>query len=200
MAIQQITLFSPEIIKKFTPLNGSVDTNFITAAQYLAEDNYISEFIGTALMRKLKEDVNSWSGKYLTIMEDYLPKCAAWWTLYEVYPMIYAKHDNGGIVVRTTENATSITTDDLSMLREQAKVNAKMYTQRLLDYLVKNVADFPEYSTYAFPDRGSKRSAMNGMGILFTGSHSATSNYNRVNQEYSNYLTRWGLPYPNYNP
>jgi hypothetical protein len=66
--------------------------------------------------------------------------------------MLMYKHDNGNLVTRQSENTTAISSSELASLRDMARENANYYTQRLVDYLCANNADYPEYSNNTSPD------------------------------------------------
>jgi hypothetical protein len=156
MAIAPEILFiNEEFLKKYTQLNEAVDTNLIRPAIYLAQDKYITLWLGTNLSNKIKDDIfnNTLAGVYETLLNEYIVKPTAWWTMVELYPMLMYKHDNGNLVTRQSENTTAITQGELSALRDMARENANYYTQMLVDYLCANSGSFPEYSTNTSPEK-----------------------------------------------
>jgi len=155
MAIAPEILFiNEEFLKKYTQLNEAVDTNLIRPAIYLAQDKYITLWLGTNLTNKIKSEIENGtlSGVYETLLNEYIVKPTAWWTMVELYPMLMYKHDNGNLVTRQSENTTAITQGELSALRDMARENANYYTQRLVDYICANNSDYPEYSNNTSPD------------------------------------------------
>ena len=156
MAIAPEILFiNEEFLKKYTQLNEAVDTNLIRPAIYLAQDKYITLWLGTNLSNKIKDDIenNTLAGVYETLLNEYIVKPTAWWTMVELYPMLMYKHDNGNLVTRQSENTTAITQGELSALRDMARENANYYTQMLVDYLCANSGSYPEYSTNTSPEK-----------------------------------------------
>lgn len=156
MAIAPEILFiNEEFLKKYTQLNEAVDTNLIRPAMYLAQDKFITLYLGTNLSNKIKSDIenNTLAGVYETLLNEYIVKPTAWWTMVELYPMLVYKHDNGNLVTRQSENTTAISQSDLSSLRDMARDNAEYYTQILVDYLCANSSSYPEYSTNTSPDK-----------------------------------------------
>ena len=156
MAIAPEILFiNEEFLKKYTQINEAVDTNLIRPAIYLAQDKYITLYMGTNLTNKIKDDIfnSTLAGVYETLLNEYIVKPTAWWTMVELYPMLMYKHDNGNLVTRQSENTTAITQSELSSLRDMARENAQYYTQRLVDYLCANSGSYPEYSTNTSPEK-----------------------------------------------
>jgi len=70
----------------------------------------------------------------------------------DLVPSLYVKVDNGGLVIRTAENTSPISSDDLNREVERARENAQFYTQRLVSYLCNNSNLFPEYSSNSGAD------------------------------------------------
>ena len=94
---QEILLINEDYIKKYTPLTDAVDPNLIRPAIYLAQDKYLTNFLGTNLTVKLKSDVSggTLAGDYETLLNEYVLKVVLWWTMVELYPSLLYKHDNG---------------------------------------------------------------------------------------------------------
>jgi hypothetical protein len=172
--IQEVKLISKKTLMKFTQINDSLDENLISAATYVAQDMHLEQYLGTSLINRLKDDVNDWSGIYDVLMSDYIPKVLSWWTLYHLYPMMYIKHDNGGLYKRTAEDVETITDTEMSNLKNEAKSKAESYTQRLIDFLCANSGDIPEYNDNVWPNKFPKTNSFLNTQI-FTSSMSATS-------------------------
>ena len=79
-------------------------------------------------------------------MADYLPFAA-----YQI--------KNGGVFKHTSENAESVSKNEIDYLVKKERDIAEYYTRRLIDYLDFNNSSFPEYSTNSnddiFPDKDS---------------------------------------------
>jgi hypothetical protein len=145
---QEILLINEDYIKKFTPLTDAVDPNLIRPAIYLAQDKYLTNFLGTNLTVRLKDDVanSTLSGDYETLLNEYVLKVVLWWTMVELYPSLLYKHDNGNLVSRQSEDTTPVTKFEMESLKEAARQNARWYTKRMVDYLCFNSTLFPEYT------------------------------------------------------
>lgn len=168
MALTAEVLFvNADYLKRITNLNGSVETSLIVPAVILAQDKFIQSYIGTDLLNYLKTNVATLSGVYETLMDTYVRKATAWWTMVELIPNMYVRLDNGGLVIRSSENTIQITEGDLHREIENARQNAQFYTERLVSYLTKNSSSFPEYRSNQYPDMHPEKIAysQNGMTI-----------------------------------
>jgi len=170
MALTAEVLFvNPDYLKRITQLNGSVEEAVIVPAVILAQDKYMQQFLGTDLLEKLKADVQGGSvaGNYEILLDSYVRKATAWWSMVELLPNLYIKLDNGGLVIRSAENTNAIGPDDLHREIENARQNAQFYTKRLVDYLCHNSNTFPEYNSNSGADMLPQTTAyyQNGMSI-----------------------------------
>ena len=168
--IPEILLIDETFIKKYTPVNDSVDSALIRPCIYLAQDKYLVNYLGTDLTNKLKSDAQAGTlaGDYETLLDQYVRKMLVWWVMIELYPLLVYKHDNGNIVSRDSENSSSISESELHKLMDGAKDNARYYTQRMLDYVRINVSLFPEYSSNVSPDQYPHTSLYTQTGLMYS--------------------------------
>ena len=166
----EILFINKEYLTKYTQLNEAVDTNLIRPAIYLAQDKYIQLWLGTDLMNKIKSDIqnNTLAGNYATLLNNYIVKPTAWWTMVELYPSLVYKLDNGNVVSRQSEDTTPVTKGELDSLVDKARDNATFYTQRLVDYLCDNNSLFPEYTSNTFPDISPLKKVNRQSSVMFS--------------------------------
>ena len=138
-----------DYIKRFTNLNNSVLENYIVPWIKIAQDKHVQSYLGTDLFDKLRSDIaaSSLAGDYVTLMDNYVRDCTVWWTMVELLPNMRVKPDNGGLVVRTSEDSQPASQSEIRLLISQYRDNAQHYTKRLIDYLCENSSSFPEYTT-----------------------------------------------------
>lgn len=180
MALEAEVLFvNPDFLKRLTSLNGSVEDSYVIPSVILAQDKYLQQYLGTDLLDKLKADVkaSSLTGNYLTLMDEYVRKVVCWWTMVDLVPTLYVKIDNGGLVIRSSDNTQAISPDDLYREVERARTNAQFYTQRLLSYLCNNSELFPEYSSNSNGDMTPDTQAYSQNGLTISGGNNALIKY-----------------------
>ena len=123
--------------------------SYLVPSIILAQDKYIQLYLGTDLLEKLKSDIaaGTVAGDYATLLDSYVRKATLWWTMVDLMPSLYVKIDNGGLVIRTSEDTSTISPGDLHRETERARTNAQFYTFRLYRYLCNNSSLFPEYAS-----------------------------------------------------
>jgi len=155
MALPAKILFIDDTyLRKNTAVNDAVDAELIRVAIYTAQDMYVQLSLGTDLYVKLKNEIDAGTlaGVYLTLMQNYVMSATLWFTMVELYPLLFVKHDNGGLHHRTSDDTTNIETNTYLALRDDARSKAAFYDKRLKDYLCVNSSSYPEYSTNQPPD------------------------------------------------
>ena len=145
----QTLLIDEDYIKKYSTINASVEAAYLYPIVLIAQDLRIEQVIGTDLMKKVKDDVaaGTLSGDYVTLVDDYIKPALLWWTLFEATLDLYVKVDNGGFVLRTSEDANPITGAEYDKIYSRYKQRAEHYTEVLNNYICENQTSFPEYTT-----------------------------------------------------
>ncbi|MFO0387602.1 MAG: hypothetical protein ACK505_12545 [Flavobacteriales bacterium] len=151
----QVLFITPQYLKKNTSINGSVDDNLILPSIRLAQDKFVSPYLGDDLMERLKSDEENktLSGIYLTLMDNFVRPCVVWWTMFEMIGDLAYKYDNGSIVQRVSDDTQPVDFNVIEGQRQRFKSNADYYCKRLRDYLCHNSSLFPEYSSNTAPER-----------------------------------------------
>lgn len=152
MAITAKVLFvNSEYLKQYTSLNHSVEESYLSPHIIIAQDKYVHQYLGTRLYEKLKtlirdgEIGDAQNEAYKTLLDDHVRDVTMWWTMVEAIPSLNLKIDNGGLVVRTSEDSTPAPTAAIDREINRARDNAHYYTERMVEYLCNNDADLPEY-------------------------------------------------------
>ncbi len=144
----EVLLINPDYIKRYTHLNGSVEEAYITPFVTTAQDIYIQQYLGTKLLNRIKADVaaGTIAGNYKNLLDNYIRKALLWWYMVEAIPHFYVKIDNGGLVIRTSEDTTTISKADLTRELDIARNKAQFYTETMVKYLCDNTELFDEYT------------------------------------------------------
>jgi len=168
----EILFVNPSYLKRLTNLSGAVDDDRIEPSVILAQDLQIQQLLGTDLYDALKTKIKdeTLAGNYLTLVDNFVRKATAWWTMVDLIPNLYVKMDNGSLVIRTSSDSISITEADLHREVERARQNAQFYSFRLAKYLSYNSSLFSEFSTNTGQDLSptSQTYYQNGMTISGT--------------------------------
>lgn len=173
----EVLFINDVYVKKYTTINGAVDPNLLYPAIYLAQDKYLSAYLGTSLYTKLKDDIagNTLSGDYQTLVDDYARRVVLWWTMVEALPSLTYKVDNGTLVQRTSEDSSPVTDTVFKDMLNRARANAEYYTALMVDYLCANSSLFPEYSNNVYPQRPPLQMRKGSGSYIFSRGNTATS-------------------------
>jgi len=162
-----ILFISENKIKDSTAIGGNVDNETLLPYIRTAQKKYLETKLGTDLFAKLQSDIQAGSltGNYKTLVDDYIQDSLVHWSFYESFHFLRFKIQNGNIVSRDSDNATTLSREEAQDLREEIRNTAEFYTQRLIDYIKHNLSFYPEYSTNSGadvnPDRNAFYSGMN---------------------------------------
>lgn len=145
----EVCFLNADYFKRYSQINGSVLESYILPHVILAQEKYIQLYLGTKLYEKLKADIaaGSVTGDYDTLLNGYVRRVTLWYSMVDMIPSMHVRIDNGGLVIRSSEDTTPISQDDLLMQMNRASDNAQYYAQRLVSYLCNNSILFPEYTS-----------------------------------------------------
>ena len=135
-------------------LDGNVDTDkfiqFIRIAQQIDVRNYL----GSELYNRISNDItnSTLSGNYLTLVNDYIQPMLIHFAMVQYLPFAAYQIKNGGIYKHQSENAESVSKDEVDYLVQKERDFAEYYTKRFIDYMAFNQTLFPEYTSNSNDD------------------------------------------------
>ena len=155
-----VLFISEETIKNSTTINGNVDVEMLLPYIKVAQDIHV-----------LQVDIEgtggaSLTGNYKILVDTYIQPLLIHYSLYECLPFLSYKIMNKDIVRKISETSRSASLEDIKYIRNIVLNTAQFYTQRLIDYICNNSANFPEYNTNSNGDMSpSKEGYFNGMNL-----------------------------------
>lgn len=145
---------------KFTSVSGGVDTDKFIQYIKIAQDIHIQNFLGTDLYNKISADIvaDTLTGDYLSLVSDHVKPMLIHWAMVEFLPFSAYTIANKGVYKNTSENADSVTKEEVDFLIEKERKTAQYYTDRFINYMSFNASSkFPEYYTNnnddVYPDK-----------------------------------------------
>lgn len=149
--MKRIFLISEETLKTETIINDNMGSEYIGPAIETSQDIYLQQIIGTCLLDKLynlvetndisKED----NVKYKILLDDYITNYLKFKVLSEITIPLAYKYRNTGVVQIGGTNITNTTMRDAGLVQNHYDLRANFYADRLVSYLCANNGDFPEY-------------------------------------------------------
>ena len=139
---------------RLTALGGNVDTDKFIQFIKIAQDIHIQGYLGTRLFDRIKDDIenDTLANPYLTLLEKYIKPMLIHWAMVEYLPFAAYNIANKGVYKHTAENSESVEKTEVDYLVEKERDIAQHYTQRFLDHMCNNSADYPEYNTTSGED------------------------------------------------
>jgi ABC-type iron transport system FetAB ATPase subunit len=164
-----ILFISTDYMKQNSVINDNVDDELIIPSIIKSQDLYIEPILGTDLMNRLKTDISGTSGQvaglYKTLLDEYVQKTVREWATYEATINLNYKYTNKSVALKSSDNSTPSTIEEIIYLREQIRNTAEYYSQRITAYLCANSSLFPEYTSNNDSDdiRPNSSSYFNGL-------------------------------------
>ena len=130
-------------------LDGNVDTDKFIQFIKIAQQIDIQNYLGTDLYNKISADIiaDNLSGNYLSLVNDYIQPMLIHYAMMQYLPFVAYQIKNGGISKHTSENAESVSKDEVDYLVNKERNFAEYYTRRFIDYISFHEEDFPEYNS-----------------------------------------------------
>lgn len=158
---------SEQRLKETTSITNNVDVEFLLPYLKIAQRKYIETSLGTDLYEKCQSDITggTLSGVYATLINTYVADTLCHYAFYEALPYMHYKVMNKGVMLKSSDNASPITREELQDLRHSVLDTAEWFRKRLVDYLKHNNSSYPEYTTNTnediTPQKYAYSSAMN---------------------------------------
>lgn len=156
---KNILLISADMIKDRTAIHTNIDEKLLFPTIKVCQDMYVHPLLGSTLYNRvlvLVENVTGVNGiedaanvDYKTLLDDYIVDCLCWYVLSKAAVDISYQFWNKGVVRKQGDSTELPATDELEMIRNEYRMRAEWYAQRLKNYLqTRSTTDFlPEYLT-----------------------------------------------------
>jgi len=130
-------------------LDGNVDTDKFIQFIKIAQQIDIQNYLGTDLYNKISADIiaDNLTGAYLDLVNDYVQPMLIHYAMMQYLPFAAYQIKNGGISKHNSENAESVSKDEVDYLVNKERNFAEYYTRRFIDYISFHEEDFPEYNS-----------------------------------------------------
>ena len=135
-------------------LDGNVDTDKFIQFIRIAQQIDIRNYLGSELYNRISNDITNFtlSGNYKTLVEDYVQPMLIHFAMVQYLPFAAYQVKNGGIYKHQSENAESVSKDEVDYLVQKERDFAEYYTKRFIDYMAFNQTLFPEYTSNSNDD------------------------------------------------
>ena len=138
-------------------LDGNVDTDkfifFIKTAQEIHIQNYLSTKMYNALTAAIVAGIDlPENARWKSLLDEYVVPMLIWFTQVDYIPFASYQIRNGGMFKHRSENADTVSKDEVDYLVEKARTNAEWYSRRFIDFMAFNQTLYPEYTSNSNDD------------------------------------------------
>jgi len=138
-------------------LDGNVDTDkfifFIKTAQEIHIQNYLSTKMYDALTAAIVAGIDlPANARWKSLLDEYVVPMLIWFTQVDYIPFASYQIRNGGMFKHRSENADTVSKDEVDYLVEKARTNAEWYSRRFIDFMSFNQTLYPEYTSNSNDD------------------------------------------------
>jgi len=144
---------------KNTIIDGNVDTDKFIQFISIAQDIHIQNYLGTKLYKRIENDIinDTLTGDYLKLVTDYIQPMLIHYAMVDYLPFAAYQVKNGGVFKHSSENAETVSKDEVDFLIQKERDFAEYYTRRFVDYICFDNTKFPEYTenqqSDVYPDK-----------------------------------------------
>ena len=155
----QVLFIKVQDLKKNTILDGNVDVDKLLPYIKLAQEIHIQNFLGTKLYEALETKItgDTLTGDYLTLVNNYIQPALIHFAMMDYLPFAAYQVKNAGVFKHISENAESVTKNEVDYLVNKEREFAEYYIRRMIDYLSFNNNNFLEYNQNSnddvYPDK-----------------------------------------------
>lgn len=158
-----VMLISPDVVKRTGELNYNVDDTVIGSAIRSAQNIYLKDVIGTALLERIQElvwnsiqesDIMPTSNgnsiddpeneMYKVLLDEYIENVLVYKCLVEITTRISFKIRNVGVSQNSEENINASSLSDIKYIKNGYETLFCDALNRMMDFLENNKAAFPE--------------------------------------------------------
>lgn len=148
-------------------IDGNVDTDKYIQFIKLAQEIHIQNYMGTKMYNALSEAMpnidDPENERWKSLLDNYIVPMVIWFSQVDYIPFSSYQIRNGGMFKHRSENAESVSKDEVDFLVEKARTNAEWYSRRFVDYMSFNQTTYPEYYSNVNNDiRPSYNATFNG--------------------------------------
>jgi len=170
----QNTLFLTEkFIKENSAIQDNVEFSNLRPTIRLVQDKHVQRLLGTKLYRKLQTLVadgtitDSGNEDYKYLLDAFIVHIITHAFMAEATTDLLFKYTNISVNTNSNETIQPVSLQQIKFLQEEHKGNSQFYQKRLVDYLLFNQTDFPEYLDNVEDEIRPERKAYSGN--IYTG-------------------------------
>ena len=151
-------LLNEAYIYENTAIDENVNYDLIRPVLWNAQELYIKDIIGQPLYEVITAEIIANNGtlttsRLLTLVNDYIAPCLLHYTLMDAQVTMLYKMRNLAVQTQRSDYSDPIDYQTHNYLKDDARMKAEQYAERIERYLCANLSTYPEYTTYTSSDQ-----------------------------------------------
>lgn len=145
---QKIPLFvSEQKLKSFSSINQNVSPLDLVPFILQAQDIELQYQIGSTFYFSLKDQVinGTVTPDNQFLLDNYIGNALVNYGLERALPFLKFKIMNKSVLSPSSENADSITLEELKFLQQEVRSTAEVYMKRMIEWIILHPAQYPVY-------------------------------------------------------
>src|SRR6056297_1355008 len=104
-------------------LDGNVDTDKFIQYIKIAQQIHVRNYLGTDLYNRISNDIlnNTLNGDYLELVNDYIQPMLIHYAMVDYLPFAAYQVKNGGVFKHSSENAETVSKDEVDFLIQKER-------------------------------------------------------------------------------
>ena len=132
-------------------IDGNVDTDKLLPFLKLAQEIHVQNYLGTKMYNALTVAIPNIdlpaNARWKLLLDDYVVPMLIWFSQVDYIPFASYQIRNGGMFKHRSENAETVSKEEVDFLVEKARTNAEWYSRRFIDFMSFNQTTYPEYTS-----------------------------------------------------
>jgi len=163
--MNNVLLISENKLKAFTALHENIRIEDLAPYIMQAQDLFLQPVLGTKIYKAIKSKVvaQSLNPQETELLEEYIAPMLIQKSFALSIPFLKYKIVDKGVVSGSSETSSDTNLNEIKYIIDKVEVAAQFYQQRVREYLIDNLNDFPEYVSPGtdgmMPDRKSQYSS-----------------------------------------
>lgn len=150
--------FQESFFYKNSPVDENVNYDVIRPVVWDCQELFIQDVLGSTLYDALKAEIVTNGGtlttaRFVTLVNNYVAPCLLNYTLVEAQITMLFKMRNKSVMTDRSDYSDPIEFSQHKYLKDEYRIKAEQYAEKIERYLCANSSTFPEYTTYTSSDQ-----------------------------------------------
>lgn len=151
-------MFQEQYFTENSPVDENVNYDLIRPVLWNSQELYIKDIIGQPLYEVITTEIETNGGalttpRLVTLVDTYIAPCLLHYTIMDAQVSMLYKMRNLSVNTQRSDYSDPIEFTEHKYLKDEYRVKAEAYAERIERYLCANLNTYPEYTTYTSSDQ-----------------------------------------------